>query len=79
MKKGFQTTNGSQSFVENVALGNSFHFFIIIFSLRYDDEDYNQFAPRDPWADLSTKQSAPPVNSMAKQAGGNHMTLSLPE
>lgn len=40
------------------------------FGLRYDDEDYNQFAPRDPWADLSTKQSAPPVNSMAKQAGG---------
>lgn len=39
---------------------------------RYDDEDdYNQFAPRDPWADLSTRQSSVPINSMAKPAGGN--------
>lgn len=35
---------------------------------RYDDEDdYNQFAPRDPWADLSTRQSSVPINSMASQ------------
>ena len=40
-------------------------------SLRYDDDDYNQFAPRDPWADLPTKHSSAPFNSMVKPVGGN--------
>ena len=45
----------------------SFFFFI----LRYDDEDYNQFATRDPWADLSSKQSTTaPLSSSMKSPGG---------
>lgn len=41
------------------------------FGLRYDDDDFSQFAPRDPWADLSTKHSTMPFNSMMpKPAGG---------
>lgn len=43
------------------------------FSTRYDDDDFSKFAPRDPWADLSTKHSTMPSNSMMpKPAGGNN-------
>lgn len=41
------------------------------FGSRYDDEDYNQFATRDPWADLSSKQSTTaPLSSSIKSPGG---------
>lgn len=41
------------------------------FGLRYDDEDYNKFATRDPWADLSARQSnAVPTSSSNKLSGG---------
>ncbi|RMX59696.1 hypothetical protein pdam_00012050 [Pocillopora damicornis] len=56
------------------------------FGLRYHDDDYDQFAPRDPWADLSSaKQTTMSSNSAAnnsKPTGGgwrpatrqNHMS-----
>lgn len=40
------------------------------FGLRYDDEDYDRFTTRDPWADLPMKQSSTSVNSMTKPVGG---------
>lgn len=56
------------------------------FGIRYHDDDYDQFAPRDPWADLSsTKQptllSNSPANNSKPTGGGwrpasrqNHMS-----
>lgn len=40
------------------------------FGLKYDEEDFNQFAPRDPWADLSAKQSSVLINSATKPTWG---------
>ena len=40
------------------------------FFCRYDEEDYNQFAPRDPWADLSAKHSTLPPSNFANKPGG---------
>ncbi|XP_073245237.1 eukaryotic translation initiation factor 4 gamma 2-like [Porites lutea] len=48
------------------------------FGLRYDDEDYDRFATRDPWADLPTKQSSTSVNSMTKPVGGGWRYSSRP-
>ena len=43
------------------------------FLSRYNEDDFSQFAPRDPWADLSTKHSTMPSNSMMpRTAGGNN-------
>ncbi|XP_078346401.1 eukaryotic translation initiation factor 4 gamma 2-like isoform X2 [Oculina patagonica] len=40
------------------------------FGLRYNEDDYNQFAPRDPWADLSTKHSTTPPSHFTARPGG---------
>ena len=46
----------------------------MLFFPRYDDEDYNKFATRDPWADLSARQSnAVPTSSSNKLSGGKQV------
>ena len=42
---------------------------------RYDDDDYNKFATRDPWADLSAKQSTAvlPTSTTKSSTGGKQV------